>query len=194
MRIRYLLAGIVMLIIAGTVMSQRNKPSNSIAIARLKYNGGGDWYSSRTALHNLARFCNKNIGTNIKSEEAIVEANSEDIFLYPYVFMTGHGNAIFNPRDIQNIRTYLSAGGFLHICDNYGMDKNIRREIKRLFPDRTLKEVPFSHSIYHGAYTFDKGLPKIHKHEGKPPKGLGIFDGERLILFYDYSVLSWKYN
>ena len=186
MRRRYLLAVIVTLMIAGIIMSQRNKSSNSIGIARLKYNGGGDWYSSRTALHNLALFCNKNIGTTIKSEEAIVEASSEDIFLYPYVFMTGHGNVIFNPRDIQNIRTYLSAGGFLHICDNYGMDKNIRREIKRLFPDKKLREVPFSHAIYHGNFNFDQGLPKIHKHEGYPPQGLGIFDEERLILFYDY--------
>lgn len=186
MRIRVLLAGIGILMIAGIVMSQRNKTSNSIPIARLKYNGGGDWYSSRTALPNLARFCNKNIGTSIKTEESVVEASSEDIFLYPYVFMTGHGNVIFNPKDIQNIRTYLSAGGFLHICDNYGMDKNIRREIKRLFPDKTLREVPFSHSVYQGAYTFDNGLPKIHKHEGKAPKGLGIFEEERLVLFYDY--------
>ena len=150
-------------------MSQRNKPSNSIAIARLKYNGGGDWYSSRTALHNLARFCNKNIGTNIKSEEAIVEANSEDIFLYPYVFMTGHGNAIFNPRDIQNIRTYLSAGGFLHIDDNYGMDPYIKPELKKVFPELELILLNDDHEIFKNVYAFPKGLPKIHEHDQRLP-------------------------
>ena len=181
------IGGIIVLISAISVlMAQRYRQEESISIARLKYNGGGDWYSSRTALKNLALFCNKNLNTSINTNEEIVEASSEDIFLYPFVFTTGHGNVIFSENDIQNLRTYLKAGGFLHICDNYGMDKNVRRELKRLFPEYELREVPFSHPIYNGRFNFSKGLPKVHKHDGKAPKGFGIFEEGRLLVFYDY--------
>ena len=186
MRTKYTLGTLFILAISGVMMSQTYRREASINIARLKYNGGGDWYSSRTALKNLATYCNSHLSTNINSDEAIVEASSQDIFLYPYVVMTGHGNVILSNSDIENLRSYLMAGGFLHICDNYGMDKNIRREIKRLFPEYELRDVPFSHAIYHQKYNFNNGLPKIHKHDGKAPKGYGLFDKGRLMVFYDY--------
>ncbi len=173
-------------IIALLLWSQRGDSVSSLKIARLKYNGGGDWYSSRTALKNLATYCNNNMATNMATKEDVVESNSEDIFLYPYVFMTGHGNVIFSPADISNLRTYLLGGGFLHICDNYGMDKNLRREIKKLFPEYNLVELPFSHPIYHSRYNFNNGLPKVHKHDNKMPKGYGIVHNGRVVLFYDY--------
>ncbi len=158
----------------------------SIKIARLKYNGGGDWYSSRTALTNLARFCNLQLKTSIDPNEAVVEPNSSDIFNYPYVFMTGHGNVVFNEEEAQNLRTYLEAGGFLHICDNFGMDKFVRSEMKKVFPELTFTELPASHPIYKAAYAMPNGLPKVHEHDGKAPQGLGLIWNGRLVCFYDY--------
>lgn len=158
----------------------------SVKIARIKYNGGGDWYSSRTALKNLAGFCNKNIGTQIDPDEVHVELASADLFNYPYTFLTGHGNVLFSNADVDNLRLYLESGGFLHICDNYGMDKFIRREMKKVFPELDFTELPFTHSIYHQAYEFKTGLPKIHEHDGKAPKGYGLIYKGRLICFYDY--------
>ncbi len=159
---------------------------SSIALARLKYQGGGDWYSSKTALKNLAIFCNQNLKTQIKTQESIVEVGSEELFQYPFVFMTGHGNVVFSDEEAENLRTYLMAGGFLHICDNYGMDKYVRREMKKVFPELEFKPVPFSHPIYHQKYDFNNGLPKIHEHEGKAAEGLGLFYKGKLVCFYDY--------
>jgi len=155
-------------------------------IALLKYNGGGDWYANPTSLPNLIKFCNKNLHTEINKEPATVEIGSPEIFNYPFLHMTGHGNVIFSHEEQKNLRTYLLGGGFLHIDDNYGMDKYIRREIKKLFPNTELVELPFSHPIFHQKFNFPNGLPKIHKHDGKRPQAFGIFVGNRLVLVYTY--------
>ncbi len=157
-----------------------------VSIGRLKYNGGGDWYSSKTALKNLIKFCNFRIKTNIKEDESIVEIGSEQIFNYPFLFLTGHGNVVFNESEAKNLREYLISGGFLHICDNYGMDLYIRREMKKVFPELEFKPVPFNHPIYHQQFQFNNGLPKVHEHDGKAPIGYGLFYEGKLICFYDY--------
>lgn len=163
-----------------------NSDSQSLKIGKLKYSGGGDWYANKTALPNLIKFCNSNLKTNIYRNEDIVEAGSPDIFLYPYIYMTGHGNVVFSENEAKNIRSYLLAGGFLHIDDNYGLDPFIRIEIKNIFPDKNFVEIPFDHPIYHQKFNFDTGLPKIHEHDGLPPKGMGILHEGRLIVFYSY--------
>jgi hypothetical protein len=156
-------------------------------LALLKYGGGGDWYANlETSLPNLINFCNQNLNTNINKEQAVVEAGSEDVFNYPFIHLTGHGNIIFNSAEVENLRKYLISGGFLHISDNYGMDKFIRREMKKVFPELEFIELPFSHPIYHQKYKFTKGLPKIHEHDNKPPQGFGLIYEGRLLIFYDY--------
>ncbi len=158
----------------------------TIKIAKLKYDGGGDWYANRTALSNLALFCNSELNTSINPADEIVEVGSKDIFNYPYVYMTGHGNVIFSPSDAENLRNYLVAGGFLHIDDNYGLDKFVRIEMKKVFPELDFIELPFDHLIYNQKYQFLKGLPKVHEHDGKPPQGFGLIYKGRLVCFYDY--------
>jgi hypothetical protein len=158
----------------------------SYKIALLKYNGGGDWYANPTSLTNLIKFCNENLHTNINPEYATVDVGSAELFNYPFVHITGHGNVIFSPDEAQNLRNYLIAGGFLEISDNYGIDKYIRREMKKVFPETEFVEIPFSHPIYHQKYNFPNGLPKIHEHDGKPAQGFGIFYQGRLVVFYDY--------
>ncbi len=158
----------------------------TVKIARLKYSGGGDWYANKTALPNLIRFCNQQLGTNLAAEEDIVEAGSPDIFNYPFVHLTGHGNMVFSDQEVENLRNYLMAGGFLHADDNYGLDKFFRREMKKVFPELEFVELPFSHPIYHQRFNFDKGLPKIHEHDGKPAQGFGLMYKGRLVCFYSY--------
>lgn len=160
--------------------------ANAQQVAVLKYGGGGDWYANPTAIPNLVTFCNKNINTSIKTTIETVEANSTNIYNYPIVFMTGHGNVIFSEEEAQNLRNYLLAGGFLHISDNYGLDKYIRRELKKVFPSEELQEIPYTHPIFHQTYTFNGGIPKIHEHNNKPPQGFGIFYKGKLVCFYDY--------
>jgi hypothetical protein len=155
-------------------------------IAKLKYNGGGDWYANKTALPNLIKFSNAEIGTNLDPEEDIVEVGSRDIFLYPYVYMTGHGNVVFSDAEAANLRKYLVGGGFLHIDDNYGLDKFVRLELKKVFPELELIELPFDHPIYHQKFDFPKGLPKVHEHDGKPARGFGLIYQGRLIVFYSF--------
>jgi hypothetical protein len=156
-------------------------------VGLLKYNGGGDWYANlETSLPNLIRFCNENLKTTINPEQAIVEAGSLEIFNYPFVHMTGHGNVIFSSQEAENLRNYMMAGGFLHISDNYGMDKFIRPQLKKIFPDLELVELPFDHPIYHQKFSFPKGLPKIHEHDNGAPRGYGIIYQGRLVCFYDY--------
>ncbi|MFM2426011.1 MAG: hypothetical protein RL747_1555 [Bacteroidota bacterium] len=166
-----------------TISASQPKP---LGLCRLKYNGGGDWYSSRTALTNLAKFANAAIHTQLNTQEAIAEVGSTDLFRFPFVFMTGHGNVVFSDAEANNLRNYLISGGFLHICDNFGLDPFIRREMKKVFPELTFQAVPFSHPIYNGPFNFPNGLPKIHEHEGKPPVGYGLFWEGRLICFYDF--------
>jgi hypothetical protein len=159
---------------------------SSLKLAKLKYNGGGDWYANKTALPNLIQFCNRQLGMSLLPDEDIVEAGSKDIYLYPYVYMTGHGNVVFSESEASNIRNYLLAGGFLHIDDNYGLDKYIRIELKKVFPELELVELPANHPIYHQKFDFPRGLPKIHEHDGKPAQGLGLIHEGRLVLFYSY--------
>ena len=155
--------------------------------AVLKYNGGGDWYANlTTSIPNLIKFCNRELNASINPEQQVVEVGSKELFKYPFVHMTGHGNVIFSDQESQNLRKYLLSGGFLHIDDNYGMDQFIRSEIKKVFPEYELIELPFSHPIYHQKFDFKKGLPKIHEHDEKRPEGLGIFHNGRLVLFYSY--------
>jgi hypothetical protein len=162
-------------------------PAPTYQISLLKYSGGGDWYANlETSLPNLIEFCNTNLKTNINKEQATVEVGSPDIFNYPLIHMTGHGNVLFNAQESENLRNYLMAGGFLHISDNYGMDKFIRPQLKKIFPELELVELPFSHPIYHQKYDFPNGLPKIHEHENKSPQGFGLIYQGRLVCFYDF--------
>lgn len=151
-------------------------------IAVLKYNGGGDWYSNPTSLPNLISFCNQNINTRITAKHEVVEVGSIDIFQYPFLHMTGHGNVFFSDTEAENLRTYLLSGGFLHIDDNYGMNQYIRKELKKVFPNNELIELPSNHPIFDGKFKFPQGLPKIHEHDGKRPQAMGIFHEGRLIL------------
>ena len=155
-------------------------------IALGKYGGGGDWYANPTSLPNLVKFCNQNINTTLNTKIATVEVGSSEIVNYPFVHMTGHGNVVFSANDVVNLRNYLTSGGFLHIDDNYGMDQYVRKEIKKLFPDNNLIEIPKTHPIFQGPYSFPNGLPKIHEHDNKQPQAFGIFIENRLALLYTY--------
>lgn len=162
--------------------------SKSQEIAVLKYGGGGDWYANPTSLPNLIRYCNQNIRTKIKSKPATVEPSSSDIFSYPMVHVTGHGNVVFSAADRENLVKYLQAGGFMHIDDNYGMNQYIRAEIKKLFPKNDLIEIPATHQIFQNPNSFPAGLPKIHEHDGKRPQAFGIFIDNRLVILYTYET------
>jgi hypothetical protein len=155
-------------------------------IARLKYSGGGDWYSDPSSLPNLLAALNERMTIRAAPREENVEITDPKIFQYPYLYMTGHGKIHFSDEEIKILRDYFAAGGFLHADDNYGMDSTFRQEITKIFPDSPLIELPFDHDIYHSYYNFDNGLPKIHEHDGKPPQGFGIFHDERLVIFYTY--------
>ena len=155
-------------------------------IAILKYNGGGDWYANPTALPNLIGFSNKHINTLISENPTSIAVGNSDLFNFPIVFMTGHGNVYFTEKEAKNLRQYLISGGFLHISDNYGLDKYIRRELKKVFPTIELQEIPTNHPIYNQTFLLKKGLPKIHEHNKKAPQGFGLFFEGRLVCFYDY--------
>ncbi len=155
-------------------------------IALIKYNGGGDWYANPTSLPNLIKFCNQNIRTKIKTKPGTVELSSPDLFSYPFVHATGHGNVVFNDAEVINLRKYMLSGGFVHFDDNFGMDQYIRKEIKKVFPDQELVEIPASHEIFQKPYSFPAGLPKIHEHDGKRPQAFGIFVENRLVFLYTF--------
>ncbi len=157
-------------------------------IALLKYSGGGDWYVNPTSLPNLIKYCNQNINTKIKPKNAIVTPSSSELFSYPYVHATGHGNVVFSPSDVENLRNYMTSGGFLHIDDNYGMNEYIRKEIAKLFPNSELIEIPANHPIFQKPYPFPAGIPKIHEHDGKRPQAFGIFIDSRLVLLYTFET------
>ncbi len=152
----------------------------------LKYNGGGDWYSNPTSLPNLARFCNRTLGTNFDTDFATVEVGSADLFNFSFLHMTGHGNVVFSDAEAENLRNYLLAGGFLHIDDNYGMDPYVRAAMKKVFPEQEFIELPFEHEIYRQQFEFKNGLPKVHKHDEKNPQGFGLFWEDRLVCFYTF--------
>ncbi|MFN8285681.1 MAG: DUF4159 domain-containing protein [Chitinophagales bacterium] len=161
-------------------------PEKPLKIALLKYNGGGDWYANPTSLPNLVKYCNQNLGMNLDPEPGTVEVGSPELFNYPFVHMTGHGNVVFNAQELDNLRAYLIGGGFLHADDNYGMDKFIRPQLDKLFPNSKLVELPFSHGIFHQKFEFPNGLPKIHEHDGKSPQAFGLFYEGRLVVLYTY--------
>ena len=163
-----------------------NFTSFSQEIALVKYSGGGDWYANPTSLPNLIKFCNTAINTKIKAKPRVVQPSSPDLFSYPFVHMTGHGNVVFSDADATNLRNYLNSGGFLHIDDNYGMDQYIRKEIKNLFPNKDLIEIPATHAIFQKPFLFSNGLPKIHEHDAKRPQAFGIFVDNKLVLLYTF--------
>ena len=171
------------LIISSTIFYSQDY---SFKIGVLKYNGGGDWYANPTALPNLIQFCNKNLKTNINPSYDEIEIGNSELFNYPWVHLTGHGNVVFDSREVANLRAYLIAGGFLHISDNYGLDPFIRKEMKKVFPEADFIELPLNHEIYQTPYLFKNGLPKIHEHDNNTPLGFGLFYEGKLICFYDY--------
>lgn len=180
----FCLLALAFLVLAAPAQAQKS----SFQIAKLKYNGGGDWYANKTSLPNLISFCNQNLKMNLHKEEAVVEVGSPELFNYPFVHMTGHGNVVFSDAEAQNLRQYLIGGGFLHIDDNYGLDKFIRPEMKKVFPELNFVELPFNHPIYKQKYDFPRGLPKIHEHDAKPPQGFGLIYKGRLVCFYSYET------
>ncbi len=173
-------------VLLATLLTTTSLYAQDIRIAKLKYDGGGDWYSNKSALPNLIQFCNQQLGTSIDRNEDIVEAGSPEIFSYPYVYLTGHGNVVFSNSQAENLRSYLTSGGFLHIDDNYGLDKFIRLEMKKVFPSLDFVELPFDHPLYHQKFDFESGPPKIHEHDGKPSQGFGILYEGRLVCYYTY--------
>ena len=177
-------------LVVGTAFYPTARPAQApLKLALLKYSGGGDWYANPTALPNLSRYCNEQFGTNIDPDYATVEVGSVDLFNYPFVHMTGHGNVVFSDSDADNLRNYLMAGGFLHIDDNYGMDPFVRPALKKVFPELELVELPFEHELYRDQkFVFNGGLPKIHKHDDKPAQGFGLIWEGRLVVYYSYET------
>jgi hypothetical protein len=171
-----------LIVLISTLLSATVEPKLKLAL--LKYSGGGDWYANPTALSNLSDFCNDQLKTNFDRKYATVEVGSTEIFNYPFLHMTGHGNVVFSDQDAENLRGYLIAGGFLHIDDNYGMDPFVRPAMKKVFPELDMIEIPFDHKIFHSQYSFPNGLPKIHEHDNLPPRGYGILWEGRLVCFY----------
>lgn len=170
----------------GYAFSPAPATAPTYSIALLKYNGGGDWYANPTSLPNLAEFCNKNLNLNIATDIPTVEVGSPELFNYPFVHMTGHGNVVFSAAEAENLRTYLIGGGFLHIDDNYGMDPYVRPAMQKVFPELSFVELPFSHAIFHQHYEFRTGLPKIHEHDNKPPQAFALFWEGRMVCLYTY--------
>jgi hypothetical protein len=173
---------------AGPVLADPKSDAEKFTIGRLKYNGGGDWYCDPSSLPNLLKFLQQETGIQTTERETAVEPHDPAIFSYPYLFITGHGRITFSDEDAANLRRHLTSGGFLHVDDCYGLDEYFRREIKKVFPELELQEVPYSHPIYHSFYDFPNGLPKIHVHDGKPAQGFGIFYQGQLVVYYTYQT------
>ena len=161
-------------------------PLPPMVIARVKYGGGGDWYSNPGSLENLMRYIERSTRLNMADRQAVVEPGSPALFNYSYLYMNGHGNVYFDDEEVRHLRHYLENGGFLHADDNYGMNRSFRREMKKIFPDKEWVELPFDHPIYHQVFDFSSGLPKVHEHDNKPPQGLALFHRGRLVVFYSY--------
>lgn len=174
----------LLLFFSGLLMSHSD--NDKLKLALLKYSGGGDWYANPTALTNLSAFCNDQLKTDLDRYYGTVEVGSAEIYNYPFVHMTGHGNVVFSDYDALNLRNYLMAGGFLHIDDNYGMDPFVRPAMKKVFPELDFVEIPFDHEIYKIAFEFPNGLPKIHEHDNQPPRGYGLIWEGRIVCFYTY--------
>jgi hypothetical protein len=159
-----------------------------LTIARLQYDGGGDWYANPSSLPNLLAAIRERTSLPVERAEARIRLTDERLWDFPFIHATGHGNILLTDTEVLRLREYLLRGGFLHVSDNYGLDESFRRELKRVFPDRELEDVPLAHPVYNIVYRFPQGLPKIHEHDGEPARGLGIFIGDRLAVFYDYSA------
>ncbi len=174
----------ILLLLVTVVLADSS--TEQFTIARVKYGGGGDWYSNSSSLPNLMTFVKQQTGIVTSDEEAVVELSSPRLFRFPYLYLNGHGNIRFNEREVTQLRKYLASGGFLHADDNYGMDPSFRREMKRVLPNAEFVELPFDHPIYHSHFDFKSGPPKIHEHDGKPPQGLGLFIDGKMVVFYTY--------
>lgn len=177
---------VVSLLLLEVGEAQTPHASSAFKIARLKYSGGGDWYNDQSAEVNLLEFIRRQTGLDVEPRYEFVEIGSENFFSYPFIFLTGHGNIILTDAEVRRLRTYLENGGFLYVDDDYGLDKSIRRELKKVFPGQELVEVPFSHGIYHCQFDFSHGPPKTHEHDNKPPQGFGLFHSGRLVVYYTY--------
>lgn len=177
---------VIFIFVAFSGIAQKDNASYKIAV--LKYKGGGDWYANPTSLPNLVKFCNKNIKTSISENVGEVDVSSPDLFDYPFVHMTGHGNVVFTPDDVLNLRNYFIGGGFLHVDDNYGMDQFIRIELNKIFPAVELVELPSNHPIFNQTFKFKNGLPKIHEHDNKPSQAFGLIYDGRLVCLYTYET------
>lgn len=184
MNLRFLIKILIVLAAVTTDILAQNEPA--FQIARVKYNGGGDWYNDPSEEVNLLKYVSDHTNIKVKAEYVFVDLNSDDIFSYPFLYLTGHGNIVLSDNEVTRLRTYIENGGFLYVDDDYGLDKAFRREIKRVFPDKELVELPFSYGLYHCFYDFPAGVPKTHEHDGKPPQGFGIFLNERLAVYYTY--------
>jgi hypothetical protein len=186
------LAFICALIAVGSMATAQDRGENlnqnpsAFTIARLKYAGGGDWYWGSSAIPNMLSYLKENTNIPVRDEEVRVSVMDENLFSYPFLFLTGHGNIRFTDQELDRLRNYLTHGGFLFANDSYGLKDAFFREMKRLFPEKEMVELPFSHGIYHCFYQFPNGLPKIHKHDGKPPQGFGLFHQGRLMVFFVY--------
>ena len=168
-----------------------SKSASQFRIARLKYSGGGDWYNDPSCEPNLLRFIRQSSNIDVNPEYIWVDVASDDIFNYPFLFLTGHGNVEFTESEVKRLRSYLDAGGFLFADDDYGMDKSIRRELKRIYPDQDLQELPFTHPLFHSHFDFPNGVPKTHEHDKKEPQSFGLFTGKRLSVLYTYPSDGW---
>lgn len=177
---------ILYMIVLLNLSSVSAQTKDAFQIVRLKYNGGGDWYNGQSEEPNLLNYIKVHTNISVDPEYKYVDLASDEIFYYPFLFLTGHGNIVFTRDEVERLRIYLDAGGFLYVDDDYGLDKAFRREIKKVFPEKELVELPFSYGLYHDFYNFPNGVPKIHEHNGKPPQGFGIFINNRLAVYYTY--------
>jgi hypothetical protein len=184
MRLRLLIAAL--LLATTSAYAARGADTPVPTIAQLQYDGGGDWYANPSGLPNLLRTIRERTGLPVAEAPARTRLTDPALWSYPYLYLTGHGNIRFSDEEVRLLRRYLLNGGFLHADDNFGLDESFRREIRRVFPDRELQELPPSHPVFRSFYELPEGLPKIHEHNGKPPQAFGIFEKGRLVLFYSY--------
>lgn len=182
-RLRHIVCAAVLLVPA---LGESLPAQARMTIARLQYDGGGDWYANPSSLPNLLAAIGQRTSLRVERSEQRITLMDDRLWDFPFIHVTGHGNIRFTDQEVTRLREYLARGGFLHVSDNYGMDTSFRREIARVFPERPLVDVPLAHAVYHIVYEFPRGVPKVHEHDGKPPQGLGIFLGDRLAVFYDY--------
>jgi hypothetical protein len=176
----------LLLLLVGVPVGVAQPAPNEVTIARVKYDGGGDWYSGEASLPTLLAFVREQTLLDVAPEEDVVELTNDKLFQYPYLYLNGHGTVRFSGREAERLRRYLLRGGFLHINDDYGLDETIRREMKKVFPEQDFVAVPFGHEVYHAHFDFPNGLPKIHEHDGAAPQGLGLFHEGRLVVFYSF--------